>query len=134
MAKKSRALAAFAKTISVKTADGDVSVPVSDQENRMLNCVLVSSARAMVQEQMTLVRNLGQPLQPKELKDLIAAIRDLVEASGEAYKTLDGEIEEVEGERKAEKIDEAEVDFSDIVATPVTETPEPNDRPEELPN
>ena len=111
---KSKTLSNFAKTLILKSEDGlEIYVPVSEQHNRMLNCVLVSQARTLVQEQLKMIRDLKQTIQPKELKDLVSSVRDLVEASGEVYQKLGGEIEPSGETKKAEKADDPiDVDFT----------------------
>ncbi len=114
--RKSATIARLVKTLTIKVDGEDLHVPVGKAENKMMNCIMVSQVRRMVQDNMKKIKDLEQAISPKELKDLVDAVGRLAESSAEVYKDLDGELDEKEP-KPADKMNDAEpieADFSTI--------------------
>lgn len=131
--KKSAALARLVDSIEIKNPDGTtLMVPVSADANAVLNKIMASQMRALIQKSME--KFAGQDhLTPKELKELTEAARNVAEFSGEVYKA--GEEINEPGEKKAELVDVGGIDFSKLKtqAKPGKELA-PEDKPEQSEN
>lgn len=120
----------LSKSITVKTPEGlDVIVPVSRQENAMMNCFFASLMRTFVYDQIKKAQAMDTQLAPKELKDLIDAATAMLDASGNAYKSLEGELGDEQETAREEASPPDVVDFKqmkgaiiDVPATPPTPT------------
>lgn len=109
-------------SVMVKMADGkDVRVAMDKEENTILNMMMVSQLRSIIQSAMQSYADKDVIPSPKELRDLAGAIKDSNDASNAVYEKL-----ELPNQRREEKaIDTAmdgEVDFGKLSDTPKVET------------
>lgn len=110
--KRSAALARLVDSIEVTNADGTkLMVPVDAQANAILNKIMASQMRALIQKSMEKFANIDH-MTPKELKELTEAARNVAEFSGEVYKA--GEEISEPGEKKVDPIVQDAIDFSAI--------------------
>lgn len=84
------ALTRFADTVAVKIDGEEVFVPTTKESNHALNCLLVSQARKILQENLKRIRDADVIVTPREMKDLIDSISKLAESSHTVYISLDG--------------------------------------------
>jgi hypothetical protein len=91
-------------SIDVPVDGSIVRVACDKKENAILNMIMASQIRHLLQEQIKKYKDADQTLTPKELNDLTAAARNIATFSGEVY----GGQESIEppGEKKVEKDDE----------------------------
>jgi hypothetical protein len=76
----------FANSIVVRRGNGDkVLVPLDGNDNKRANMLVVAMARDLVKTQMDLYKASSEPLRPKELADVVGAVKTLTEASEKAY-------------------------------------------------
>lgn len=116
--KKSSALARLAQCVTVSIDGRDIRVPVAAAENKVLNCLVISRARALVEEQIKKYNDLDAALTPRELKDLIDSVSKMAEASATIYSQLDGSLGGPEHKKTGDPVADAEevqeIDFSKI--------------------
>lgn len=128
--RKSALVARIAKTLKVSVDGVDVHMPVGKAENQVMNCLLVSQVRTMVQENLKKIREMEAPITPRELKDLVDAVGSLAKHSAEVYQDLDGEIEKKE-EKPADtvEVDATKEDDFDVLTKPKQDE-RTNDQPD----
>jgi hypothetical protein len=88
--RRSAAIARLADCVTVKIDGRDVRVPVAAAENKVLNCLVVSRARTLVEDQLKRYADAEVTLTPRELKDIIEAVAKMSEASATVYSQLEG--------------------------------------------
>lgn len=122
MAKKSTELARLIpNAFVVKRPEGeDLIVASNADENKILNYILASQIRSLIEKNLKEYTNLEKILSPKELKDLADAGRSLAEFSATVY-----EGPAAVSEKKAEAIPVDSTDFSQLT------TKKNEDRPSE---
>lgn len=120
--KKSAALARLVESIEIKNNDGTtLMVPVSAEANDILNKILASQMRSLIQKSMEKFANQDH-MTPKELKELTEAARNVAEFSGEVYKS--GEEINEPGEKKVESTADDIIDFSKLKTQPKLDKPQ----------
>lgn len=116
--RRSSALARLADCVTVAIDGKDIRVPVAAAENKVLNCLVISRARTLVEEQIKKYNDLEAPLTPRELKDLIDAIARVAESSAEIYSQLEGQLGEPARPKTGDPVKDAEpvteVNFDDL--------------------
>ncbi len=114
--KKSAALARLVESIEITNADGTkLMVPVSAEANAVLNKIMASQMRSLIQKSMEKFADQDH-LTPKELKELTEAARNVAEFSGEVYKA--GEEINEPGEKRADPVVADVIDFSKLKSQP----------------
>ncbi len=125
LTRKSATLATFAKTLDISVDGKMVHVPMGKAENKALNCLLVSQMRQVFQENLKKIRDLEATITPREMKDLIDACAALTKSSGEAYQSVEDELNPKTDEKTVVEDGEVtEIDFTEI--TKPTNGNEPN--------
>jgi hypothetical protein len=96
------------------TVDGhDVRVATNESENRIMNQVLASQVRYLLQQSIKKFNDMEAPLTPKELRDLAEAAKAAATFSAEVYSKGDG-IDPGKEEKPIES-DDDEPDLSNLV-------------------
>lgn len=126
--RSSRALATFAETLIVPVDGHNIHVPRTEEANRALNCLLVSQMRHMMQENLKKIKDLEQPISPKEMKDLIDAMANLTVASRDVYKTVDDLDSEGPKAVTAENDEAIEVNFDQLTPPKNASPDKPDDQ------
>jgi hypothetical protein len=118
---KSSALAQLTPNAFIVPINGtDVTVAANKEENTILNMLLASRMRAVIQKTMEDYKDDEVKFTPKELRDLAAAARDVAAFSAEVYASA-------EPLGKTEKPAEQENDLSFEVLTKPVEEEKPNE-------
>jgi len=80
--KESKSLARLTPdAIVVKTDAGEIRVPTTKEENKIMNLILVSQVRTMIQGAIKKWSDDEETPNPRELRDLVASVNQLCEAS-----------------------------------------------------
>lgn len=73
--------------ITVKIDSEEVRVATTPEENTLMNAILVSQGRAFIQRELKKYREIESTLLPKEIKDLIASMKDIIDASETVHRS-----------------------------------------------
>ena len=73
--------------IVVKIDNDEIRVATNSEENSILNAILASQGRSLIQQQIKMWKEKEATMSPKELRDLAGAMRDIAEFSAEVYKS-----------------------------------------------
>lgn len=124
--KQSSALARLAECVTVAIDGKDIRVPVGVAENKVMNCLLISRARTMIEEQIKKYNEQDTTLTPRELKDLIDSVVKMSEGSAMVYSSLDGSLGENDPKKSGDPVKDAQpvVDINFAALTP-KEEPKP---------
>ena len=94
-----------------------VRVPANKGENTTMNAVMISQGRVMIQEAIKKWQDLDETPDPRQLKDIIFAMKNLVEASNVIYAP-EQEIINANKEKKAETTEPDDVSFDALHQPP----------------
>lgn len=97
----------------------EVIVPSTIGENTVLNAIMIARGRTFLHATLKHYEDLDDAPSPRELKDLIGAMHNLVEASNIIYATAEP-ISDRKSERHADKPDDS-IDFSNLHKLPTVE-------------
>jgi hypothetical protein len=117
MAEEKKAKGVLAKltpnTILVPIDGKDIRVPMNKFEAALMNNILVSQMREMIQEQIIKYKDGEQVLTPRELRELAGAIKETNEASDAIFEKIDLMDIDKPKEKAAEKQDDS-IDFGKL--------------------
>lgn len=123
--KKCTALARLTpNTVSVVMDGKEVRVPLNKDENAILNMIMASQGRSLIQRAMKKWEDDEQTPTPKELRDIAGAMRDIAGFSAEVYASTPAV--EPPSEKLVDKPDGA-LDFSKMskpIEVKADETPQ----------
>lgn len=71
--------------ITVKVNGEEVRLATSVDDNQILNAVLVAQGRSLIHNQLKLYKDAESIMSPKDLKDIMSAIRDNIETSERVF-------------------------------------------------
>ncbi len=96
----------------VVLVDGEeLRVPTTKAENTVMNQIVASQARNLVQRQLKNYKDDEAKMTPKELADIVRSIRDLTSMTTEVYAVAEGI--DIPKEKAVEK-DDDDLDFSKL--------------------
>lgn len=121
--KRSSALAKLTPNATVVEINGEeIRVPADKGENANMNMLLISQGRAFIQKSIKRWNEDGETPSPKELKDLITAIKECTEASSAVYL---GDVLDVGKPQKAVTEDKSQDEGIDFDKMPIEAKVEP---------
>jgi hypothetical protein len=113
--KKKNAVQTLApNAISVVVNGEEVMVPADKLENAVMNMILASQARHLVQKALKKWDEADETPSPKELRDIAAAMRDIAQFSAEVYEKNEPISE---SEKKVEPAKADDVTFEELGKT-----------------
>jgi hypothetical protein len=118
---KKTALQRLTPNSIVATINGkEVQVAADAGENTILNAIMVARGRTFLHATLKHYEDLDDAPSPRELKDLLSAMQNLVETSNVVYATAEPINDRKPSERHADKPDDS-IDFSNLHKLPTVE-------------
>ena len=93
-----------------------VRVPANRGENVTMNAIMIAQGRKMIQDSIKKWGDMDEVADPRQLKDVITAMKNLVEASNIVYPDNEGVLD-LNREKKVETTEPDDVSF-DALHTP----------------
>jgi hypothetical protein len=113
--KKSVAIDTLTKRSMKVVINGtEVVVPLDKIENTILNNIMASQGRAIVQKAIKDYKDQEQTPTPRELKDLIGAMKEVIDMTGMIF--ANGDIGDAPEQNVSNGTSETAIDFSEISA------------------
>ncbi len=114
MGKKKSALASLTPNAQIVLIDGsELRVPADRAENSVMNMILASQMRNLIQEQIKKYKDADATMSPKELNDLASAARNTAAFSSDVYAGIQ-ELPKAKEVSAAGEIISDEPDFSKL--------------------
>lgn len=99
------------RSMKVQIDGSEIIVPLDRIENTILNNIVASQGRALIQENIKKYKDTEQIITPRELKDLIGAMKDMIDMSGMIF--ANGDLSDAPTQIK-DAVADPGIDFSEI--------------------
>jgi hypothetical protein len=109
-------------SVDMKIDGQDIRVATDSSENRIMNMVMASQMRSLIQQSLKKFAEQDVTLTPKEIRDMAEAAKSVAAFSAEVYSVGEGiDVNKSEKPAENQETSDAEPDFASLVSPKIPE-------------